>query len=207
MYVWEEGVVPRNYRCGYCNREVASKEGYLQRSSYGERRIKGGIWICPGCECPSYFEIDNSNQTPSPLLGNNVQALPPELEKIYNEARECTKAKAYTACVLLCRKLLMHIAVEEGAKPGETFIKYVEFLADKGYVSPRAKIWVDQIRQKGNEANHEIKFMTQEDALNLLSFNEMLLKTIYEFPARINLQTAPKGVPNAAQGAGHPPVT
>ena len=140
---------------------------------------------------------------PSPLFGNRVEALPPELEKIYLEARECTRANAYTACVLLCRKLLMHIAVEEDAKPGDTFIKYVDFLAERGYVAPRSKIWVDEIRQRGNEANHEIKFMTQKEAIDLLSFSEMLLKIIYEFPARINIKAEAKGIPTAAQGAGN----
>ena len=203
MYEYVNGVVSRYYRCGYCDREVASKDGYLKRQIHGNKRITGGIWICPGCECPSYFELDNENQTPSPLLGNGVNSLPPELEKIYLEARECTRARAYTACVLLLRKLLMNIAVEEGADPGDTFIKYVDFLAEKGYVSPRSKIWVDQIRQKGNEANHEIKSMTQTEAIDLLSFSEMLLKTIYEFPARINPKAEDKGMPIAVQGAGN----
>jgi hypothetical protein len=44
---------------------------------------------------------------------------------------------------------------------------------------------VDHIRKKGNEANHEIALMTRVDAEELLSFSEMLLKFIYEFPSRI----------------------
>jgi hypothetical protein len=49
-----------------------------------------------------------------------------------------------------------------------------------------SKIWVDHIRQKGNEATHNINIMDKDDALELLSFVEMLLKLIYEFPSRIN---------------------
>jgi hypothetical protein len=79
----------------------------------------------------------------------------------------------------------MHIAVEQGAKVGESFLTYVEFLASSGYVPPNGKGWVDHIRQKGNEANHEIKLMTVEDATELISFSEMLLKFIYEFPNRV----------------------
>ena len=207
---WIEGVYPRSYRCGFCDREVASKEGYQKYIiNHIERKQVGGIWICPGCECPSYFD-SHDGQTPSPLLGNRVEKLPPELEKIYDEARGCTRAKAYTACVLLCRKLLMHIAVEEGASPGDNFIKYIDFLVEKEYVSPRSKIWVDQIRQKGNEANHEIRFMTKDEAMDLLSFSEMLLKTIYEFPARINPKAESKDTPHAATGAtgaGNPGIS
>jgi hypothetical protein len=94
--------------------------------------------------------------------------------------------KAFTAAVLACRKLLMHIAVDKGASEGKPFIEYVEYLSNKGYVPPNGKVWVDHIRGKGNEANHEIKIMTKEDALDLVTFIEMLLKFIYEFPSRIS---------------------
>ena len=44
---------------------------------------------------------------------------------------------------------------------------------------------VDEIRQTGNEANHEIVIMTAEQANDLLSFSTMLLKLVYEFPSRL----------------------
>jgi len=59
------------------------------------------------------------------------------------------------------------------------------YLADNNYVPPDGKGWVDHIRKKGNEANHEIVIMSKEEAFELLSFVEMLLKIVYEFPARI----------------------
>jgi hypothetical protein len=77
----------------------------------------------------------------------------------------------------------MHIAVAKGDKPGKNFIEYVEYLSTKGYVPPDAKTWVDHIRTKGNEANHEIVIMSEEEAKDLISFAEMLLKLVYEFPA------------------------
>lgn len=79
----------------------------------------------------------------------------------------------------------MNIGVAQGAKEGDTFIKYVEFLAKEGYVPPNGKAWVDHIRKKGNEANHEIVLMSKTDADELVLFIEMLLKFIYEFPNKI----------------------
>ena len=105
------------------------------------------------------------------------------MREIYDEARQATSALSYTAAVLCCRKLLMHIAVAKGAKAGESFASYVDFLAVQNYVPPDAKEWVDHIRKTGNEANHEIVIMKREDAEDLLAFAEMLLKIIYEFPA------------------------
>ena len=103
---------------------------------------------------------------------------------LYNEARNCTGAGAYTSAVLSCRKLLMHIAVSKGAETGKKFIEYVQYLSDQNYIPPDAKSWVDHIRAKGNEANHEIVIMREEDAKDLLSFIEMLLKIIFEFPGQ-----------------------
>ena len=79
----------------------------------------------------------------------------------------------------------MNIAVSLGAKPGEPFASYVEYLAAAGYVPPNGRGWVDHIRKKGNEATHEIVIMQQQDAQNLLLFSEMLLKFIYEFPKKV----------------------
>jgi len=79
----------------------------------------------------------------------------------------------------------MHIAVEKGATAGSAFMYYVEHLLDNHYISPNAREWVDYIRKKGNEANHEIIVMKREDAEVLVAFVEMLLKVIYEFPATL----------------------
>src|SRR5690606_33514468 len=101
------------------------------------------------------------------------------------EARNCVAVGAHTASVLTCRKLLAHIAGAQGAAVGLSFLKYVEFLADNGFVPPNGKGWVDHMRRKGNEANHEIVEMEQKDAEDLITFLEMLLKFIYEFPNSI----------------------
>jgi hypothetical protein len=79
----------------------------------------------------------------------------------------------------------MNIAVAQGGTAGETFVKYVEYLAAQGYVPPNGKAWVDHIRKKGNEANHEIALMSKTDAEELVLFIEMLLKFMYEFPNKI----------------------
>ncbi len=79
----------------------------------------------------------------------------------------------------------MNIAVAKGATAGNTFISYVEYLSNQNYIPPDGKEWVDIIRTKGNEATHEINIFEREDAEELLLFAEMLLRFIYEFPARL----------------------
>jgi len=116
---------------------------------------------------------------------------PKDVESLYEETRKCTSAGAHTAAVLACRKILMHIAVDQKAKEGLSFLDYVEYLANNGFVPPNGKRWVDHIRKKGNEANHEIALMSQDDAKDLVSFAEMLLKFIYEFPNRVPKAAVP----------------
>jgi len=54
-----------------------------------------------------------------------------------------------------------------------------------GFVPPRGKPWVDYIRTRGNEANHETQIMAAEDSRTLIAFVEMLLRFIYEFPSLV----------------------
>jgi Domain of unknown function (DUF4145) len=146
----------RAFVCGFCNTHVASIRGYkLGRLGDGSGPQVGGVYICPNCGGAAFFDPEGE-QHPGAAFGNPVEHVPADLTSIYDEARRCTAESCYTAAVLLCRKMLMHIAVEKSAKPGLSFLEYVTFLSDKGYVPPDGKHWVDHIRRKGNEATHEI---------------------------------------------------
>ena len=171
-------ITPIQFRCGFCGNNVAANHGFFASNG------KDKAYPCPYCDKLSFFD-STGQQYPGVAPGNDVAHLPQELAAIYGEARRCVSVNAHTAAVLTCRKLLMHIAVQQKAKEGEPFMYYVEYLANNGYVPPNGKVWVDHIRKKGNEANHEIVLMKKEEAIDLISFTEMLLKFIYEFPAKV----------------------
>ncbi len=178
-----QAISPKSYICGYCGSDVAPDKGWFSTVSHlpGHPTIS----ICHRCTRPTFHDI-GGEQIPGVTAGNPVEDINDAgVASLYQEARVTLGAGSYTAAVLCCRKLLMHIAVSKGAKEGESFISYVEFLASKNYVPPDAKDWVDHIRKKGNEANHEITIMNKTDAEELLSFSEMLLKLVFEFPASI----------------------
>lgn len=78
----------------------------------------------------------------------------------------------------------MHVGVEKGAPEGGTFVSYVNYLADHGYVPPDAREWIDEIREHGNDASHEIDLITAEEAENMVEFTAMLLRVVYEYPER-----------------------
>ncbi len=172
----------QRFDCAYCGHKVSSERGYAITDGQHQR---GGVFICPDCSAPTFFAAQSNTQNPGVPFGRSVAHLPNDVASLYEEARICTSHSCYTAAVLLLRKLLMNIAVTQGADVGLPFVKYVDHLSQQGYVPPNGRQWVDHIRKKGNEATHEIVEMTESDARDLVTFMEMLLRFIYEFPNSI----------------------
>ncbi len=179
---------PKSYKCGYCSQQVGTSVGY---DSYNP---DNGLhpfhaYICGFCNGVTMFD-DRGRHWPEALAGDAVNDLPATVAELYEEARACMSVRAYTAAVLLCRKLLMNTAVSKGAKENQNFVAYVDYLSDKGYIPPDARPWVDHIRSTANDATHEIPQMTAEDAEALMAMTETLLKGVYELPARVNARIA-----------------
>jgi hypothetical protein len=183
----------KSFVCGFCGDRVSSEKGYVVKAKSTASSTLFGVFICPACQHATYFTPLTEEQYPGVAFGKEVPHVPKDLAALYQEARRCTAAASYTSAVLACRKMLMNIAVSEGAKEGQSFLEYVDYLAKKGFVPPNGRHWVDHIRKKGNEANHEIALMKQQDAQELITFVEMLLRFIYEFP-----NIVPKPAPEAA---------
>ena len=168
-----------SYTCGHCGNSIATEMGYVATTQgYG---ISARILVCHKCTKPTFFV--EGKQIPGAYFGNSVSHIPDaNIEKLYEEARACFTVNAFTSSVMSCRKLLMNIAVSEGAEEGKNFVFYVDYLNDKNFIPPKGKEWVDAIRKLGNEANHSIEFKSIEEAKLILTFVEMLLKFIYEMP-------------------------
>lgn len=176
------GLESRSYTCGYCGEKISSNKGYYITSCGLSPRPnhQGYIYICHNCNCPTYFHWEN--QFPMHSYGKkfNEEIFPDNKTfLLYNEVRNCYKASAFTSCVLSARKLLMHIAVDCGAEEGKKFIEYVDFLDTNSYIPKNCKEWVDIIRNKGNEATHEIVIFNQTDAKQIINFLEIIINVIY----------------------------
>lgn len=184
-------ITSKKYSCGHCGNSISSDVGFLQASNQdGSGATTASIYICHHCNKPTLFDNMTDKQIPGAKFGDDVQGIDDNLVKsLYDEARNAFSQNAFTSVVLSCRKLLMHIAVAKGAKENLKFIQYVEYLSEQNYVPPGSKDWVDHIREKGNEATHEIVIMSKEEAEDLISFSSMLLKLIYEFPSKLRPKT------------------
>jgi len=193
-FAWHniERVGPTVFVCGYCGAKVAGSEGFFAATN-DIQNLQARVYVCPNCTFASFFigavtpnspELTVKLQKPAPSYGADVASLPEDVAATYDEARRSISAGACDGAVMLCRKLLMHVAVERGDGEGKTFEAYVDFLVANGYVAPTNKGWVSKIRTIGNEANHKLVNRTEVEAKTLLEFAEMLLKTVDECPAR-----------------------
>lgn len=180
-------IPPKRYKCYSCDSEVASKEGY-QVVDLTSTFASCGIYICPKCNIPTYFNRDDT-QTPKPIFGERLSSLPANVELLYNEARSCYGFNAYTSTVTNCRTLLAYVAVDKGAETNQSFKFYVEYLRSEHWVSNSASGWVDEIRNLGNVATHDLVVMEEHDARLILLFTTALLKDIYELPSLLKAKS------------------
>lgn len=177
-------IVETSYVCGYCGHEVSSNRGMAlktEQNGVGYITNPYGVYICTHCHMPTFIYKDI--QVPGNRYGASVNNVPDEVNSVYEEARSSFSTGSYTGVVLLCRKLLMHIATDLGASNNLRFIEYVDYLNEHHYAGARSEQWVDQIRQFGNQANHEIRINTKEEAQRMIKFCEMILKLNYEYPS------------------------
>lgn len=164
----------RSFSCWNCGENIASEKGYPSKD------IDQSIYICHKCNAPNIFDSRKKNSFKS-VPGKNIKKLPLAINTIYNEARSCLSVEAYTGAIMLFRKILMNIAVEEGADEDKNFKYYVKYLCDNGFVHKRQIIQADKIRNLSNDANHQIESRTEEEANEMLKFIEFLLLNNYEF--------------------------
>ena len=161
-----------SYTCGYCGKAVLGTiVGYLPRT-YTK-------WLlCSWCAHGSVETRSSINPKPLPVL--QIAGLPDDIRQAYNDARKSFMLEIYTGCEMLCRKILMHIAVEKKAAEGQAFASYVTYLKDSGYINEPMKDLADIVRAKGNESNHEIKEPDERRAKMVLEFTSHILRSVYE---------------------------
>lgn len=188
---WQPSPDARRYVCGWCGHSVVSQVGLFKHEqwmdadslNFGTMNEKvRDIRACPDCGGATTFVRDE--QYPKPLLGDSLDPRNKSRDvqlviALYNEARVAISQGASSCAVLLFRKLLMHIAVEQGAKAGLRFVQYVEFLKDQGVVGKPMHGLLSRIKDDGNEENHEIVRATPEKAQDLLTLVTLLIRSVY----------------------------
>lgn len=138
--------------------------------------------LCPSCAHASVWHQDTGDIIPGGLPGRKIEGLPETVESVYEEARKCFSVGAYTASELLCRKIIMNVAVEKNADGNKSFKYYITYLSGNHYIHPDIMDWADKIRKNGNESTHEIDSPDKKRAHSTLDFTRVLLEIIYAMP-------------------------
>jgi DNA-directed RNA polymerase subunit RPC12/RpoP len=162
-----------DYTCGHCGRRVG---GFI----IAHRNYD--YWLmCPHCDAGTIVNTSYtySFQYPQIPYGPDLEGLPERIEEAYNEVRRSMSARAFVGAELLCRRILMHVAVDKGATEGETFVSYIDHIENQGFITPPMKPWVDLIRQHGNEATHTLDEPDEERAKHTVDFTAELLRIVY----------------------------
>ena len=183
--VTKKDITEKTLACPYCSVTVrAPSDTRIFDTETGG--IKYHIHKCPECFMPITIGIDGKVIPQSQFLPfNDVDYLPESISKMYYECRKCFANECFHSVTMLSRTMIMHIAVDKSAKKGESFEFYVNYLVEKGFISPHAQAWVDKIRKLGNKYVHKLDEATKEDAELVLKFIMYLLIYVYQLPNEV----------------------
>jgi hypothetical protein len=147
------------------------------------QHLNATLWLkCPneGCGEGSVKLRTGAVYPPAPF-GPRIEGLPADVASAWNEAGIAFSVGAYTASEMMCRKLLMHVAVDKaGSKPGKHFVEYVNELEEGGLIIRGLRPVVDQVKDRGNTANHELPPSDETVARLTLKVTQHLLQGVYE---------------------------
>ena len=154
----------------------------------------GRYWLsCVECGTP-HVRVGSLVWPSSPPLSTPEGLAPTELA-VWREIRGCLGIGAYTSAVMMCRKMLFHLAVSNGlaAKDDKgrapNFAEATKHLEAEGIITSRMRPWVDRIKDIGNEANHELEAISEKDALDVARFTEQLLRLSFEMDSLVAAAT------------------
>ncbi len=143
---------------------------------------------CPRCSDPillaQLIEVHGEWDEPSQIFPSQQKispAVPKEIGLTFAEALACLKAKAYTACAIMCRKTVEGISSAHGVHE-RTLLDSLKRLKDTGVIEHRLFDWADALRIVGNEAAHDVHVsVSRHDAKDLVDFTNALLEYIFTF--------------------------
>ncbi|MBI4135125.1 DUF4145 domain-containing protein [Candidatus Uhrbacteria bacterium] len=126
--------------------------------------------------------------SPTIIYPNNERNLglsvPETIRRAYSEAAACFRAKAFTACAVMCRKVLEGVCSAHNAE-GKNLSKKLDWLNEKGLIDDRLSEWATALRMLGNEAAHDVEVtFDRRDAEDALDFSEALNEYLFTFRDR-----------------------
>lgn len=167
--------------CGYCG---GTQQAVIAVAS-------NSLWLrCIACRRPAV--VSYGRQYPSSLPLSIPKGVTGRELQTWEEVRSCLGIGANSAATMLCRRLLLHVAVAHGLPEkndkgrAPSFAEAIKFLEQEQIITAKMRPWVDRIKDVGNEANHELAPIDEVAAMDVARFTEQLLRLAYEMDALMN---------------------
>lgn len=115
------------------------------------------------------------------------KAVPEGLRRVHEEAKKCYDARAFTATVVMVRRTLEGVCVEQLDDPKKILFEGLKELQARNLIDGRLVEWAQALRVLGNEGAHYTGAeVSREDASDALAFSEALLDYMYVLTAKFN---------------------
>jgi hypothetical protein len=179
--------------CGHCGRAVGAEIVYdsvmwgnVKGSTYVPQP-SAGLWLlCPHCGEGSVRARNSGIIYPVPRPGLTLEHPPAEVVRAWEEARSAYSVGAYAAAEMMCQKILMHVAVHKGpAKVRQSFVSCMNALQTAGYITTGLEEVADQVRDRGNVANHDLPASSEQESHVTLMITQHLMEALYELPGMV----------------------
>src|SRR5262249_13826583 len=143
-----------------------------------------GLWLlCPYCGEGSVRARNSGIIYPAQRPGLTLNHLPAAVVRAWEEARAAFSVGAYAAAELMCRKILMYVAVGKRlAKAGQPFVSCMNALQAAGYITTGLEEVAEQMRDRGNVANHDLRASSEQESHVTLMITQHLMEALYELP-------------------------
>ena len=173
------------FECRKCRAGVVIE--LQHRSSSVEAPI-----ACHGDPRDEHFTMLAVYPKPRPL--DIPRHLPEEIKREYKEAVDSLRHQNFNTAGMVLRKVLLRATTALAAGTEITFTKRetlesrIDTLAHHHLITPAMCEWAHQIRDDGNEANHEEDVVfDQSDAEQMQAFTELFLIYAFTLPERVRL--------------------
>ena len=150
---------------------------------------------CCGASIAVAYDDEWATIYPPRPSGRQIENLPTDVMKMWEEANLTYSVGAYTSAALMCRKIVFAAAVRCGLPEkndrgwAPKFEECVNFLVNEGILTQRIKdSWADSIRLWGNAATHELNSVRQSTAMKAIEFTQMILRMAFEFEGNANAE-------------------
>ena len=179
--------------CSYCQSRVDA-ELLAENSEYDPYADPGPLKImflkCPSCSksllgvteayqvSADEWEWDDASRLwPEPQSYLHY-SIPDDVRSSLQEAKICYRAKAFSACAVMCGRAIEAMCVAHTSE--KTLHKGLQALRDSGVIDGRLFDWGDSLRQERNIGAHATgQKVTSEDARDVLEFATAICEYVY----------------------------